>query len=129
MLGSLSEVDDAVQEAWLRLSRADAAGIVEHVLPMPIYRLEREVRSGFGRAVKEARRGQVVVESFVTGNDYRVLVVGGRMVAVAQRVPAHVIGDAIARHVPIFDFLRGEEPYKYAFGPEPQDLFCLQVRA
>ncbi len=27
MLGSLSEVDDAVQEAWLRLSRADAAGI------------------------------------------------------------------------------------------------------
>ena len=27
MLGSLSEVDDAVQEAWLRLSRADSAGI------------------------------------------------------------------------------------------------------
>ena len=27
MLGSLSEVDDAVQEAWLRLSRADRAGI------------------------------------------------------------------------------------------------------
>ena len=24
MLGSLSEADDAVQEAWLRLSRADA---------------------------------------------------------------------------------------------------------
>jgi len=27
MLGSSSEVDDAVQEAWLRLSRADTAGI------------------------------------------------------------------------------------------------------
>ena len=27
MLGSLSEVDDAVQEAWLRLSRADTMGI------------------------------------------------------------------------------------------------------
>src|SRR6186713_1988469 len=27
MLGSSSEVDDAVQEAWLRLSRTDAAGI------------------------------------------------------------------------------------------------------
>src|SRR6188768_601872 len=27
MLGSSGEVDDAVQEAWLRLSRADAAGI------------------------------------------------------------------------------------------------------
>src|SRR5258706_11136520 len=27
MLGSLSEADDAVQEAWLRLSRSDAADI------------------------------------------------------------------------------------------------------
>ncbi len=56
-------------------------------------RTERTVRQGFKRAVKEARRGDVVVESFVTGNDYRVLVIGGRMVAVAQRVPAHVVGD------------------------------------
>src|SRR5215211_262911 len=27
MLGSLSEADDAVQEAWLRLSRADTGGV------------------------------------------------------------------------------------------------------
>jgi len=27
MLGSLSEADDAVQEAWLRLSRSEASGI------------------------------------------------------------------------------------------------------
>ena len=27
MLGSLSEADDAVQEAWLRLSRADVSGV------------------------------------------------------------------------------------------------------
>ena len=27
MLGSLSEADDAVQEAWLRLSRSDGAAI------------------------------------------------------------------------------------------------------
>jgi cyanophycin synthetase len=54
---------------------------------------ERGVRTGFRRALKEARRPLVVVESFITGNDYRVLVVGGHIVAVAQRVPAHVIGD------------------------------------
>jgi cyanophycin synthetase len=54
---------------------------------------ERGVRQGFKRALKEARRQAVVVESYVTGNDYRVLVIGGHMVAVAQRVPAHVIGD------------------------------------
>jgi cyanophycin synthetase len=54
---------------------------------------EGAVRAGFDRAAGQSRRGLVVVESFVTGNDYRVLVVGGHMVAVAQRVPAHVIGD------------------------------------
>ena len=27
MLGSLSEADDAVQEAWLRLERTDASGV------------------------------------------------------------------------------------------------------
>ncbi len=56
-------------------------------------RSEDDVRSAFERAVAESRRGDVVVESFVTGSDYRVLVVGGRMVAVAERVPAHVTGD------------------------------------
>jgi cyanophycin synthetase len=54
---------------------------------------DRGVRAGFKRALKESRRGVVVVEAFVTGNDYRVLVIGGHMVAVAERVPAHVIGD------------------------------------
>ena len=54
---------------------------------------ERAVRTGFRRAQKESRRGFVVVESFVTGSDYRVLVIGGRMVAIAERVPAHVMGD------------------------------------
>ena len=34
---------------------------------------------------------------------------------------------AIERGIPAFDFLRGEEPYKYAFGPEPADLFNVRV--
>jgi len=41
----------------------------------------------------ESRRGWIIVEAFLAGNDYRFLVVGGRMVAVAERVPAHVVGD------------------------------------
>lgn len=42
---------------------------------------------------------------------------------------AHVIRDAIVRGVPVFDFLRGEEPYKYAFGPVPMDLSALELTA
>jgi len=35
----------------------------------------------------------VIVETFQVGNDYRILVVEGRVVAAAQRVPGHVVGD------------------------------------
>ena len=56
-------------------------------------RTERAVRTGFRRAVKESRRGVVVVETYVTGSDYRVLVIGGKVIAIAERVPAHVVGD------------------------------------
>ena len=54
-----------------------------------------DVRAAFPTAKEESRRGSIVVESFVTGKDYRVLVIGGRMVALAERVPAHVIGDGV----------------------------------
>ena len=51
------------------------------------------VRAGFGVARAESRAGAVVVESYLVGNDYRCLVIGGVLRAVAQRVPAHVDGD------------------------------------
>jgi len=54
---------------------------------------EEEVRESFVVAEGESRRGYVIVESFVTGRDYRCLIVGGRMQAIAERVPAHVVGD------------------------------------
>ena len=51
------------------------------------------MRDGYRVARGQSRGGSVVVESFLTGNDYRCLVVGGVLRAVAQRVPAHVDGD------------------------------------
>jgi len=39
----------------------------------------------------------------------------------------HVIRDAIERRVARFDFLRGEEAYKYAFGAVAEDLFNVVV--
>jgi cyanophycin synthetase len=51
------------------------------------------VRAGYAAARAESRNGGVVVETYLTGNDYRCLVIGGVLRAVAQRVPAHVDGD------------------------------------
>ena len=44
-------------------------------------------------AAKESSRGAVIVEKFITGEDYRLLVINNRLVAAAKRTPAHVIGD------------------------------------
>ncbi|MBL0966760.1 MAG: cyanophycin synthetase, partial [Blastomonas sp.] len=35
----------------------------------------------------------VIIEQMLTGTDHRFLVVGGKLVAVAERVPAHVVGN------------------------------------
>lgn len=41
---------------------------------------------------------------------------------------AHVIRDAIERGGRRFDFLRGEERYKYDFGPTPEDVYAVTIR-
>ena len=57
---------------------------------------EEAVRAAFAVADEQSRRGWVIVESFVTGRDYRCLIIDGRMAAIAERVPAHVIGDGVS---------------------------------
>ncbi len=49
------------------------------------------------RAFGEARvhSGTVLVESFLQGFDHRMLVVNGALVAVAKRVPGHVVGNGV----------------------------------
>lgn len=47
--------------------------------------------AGLAHAKKYSRR--VIVERFITGFDFRVLVIDNKVVAAAQRVPAHVKGD------------------------------------
>jgi len=46
---------------------------------------------GLAYAKKYSRR--VIVEKFITGFDFRVLVINNQIIAAAQRVPAHVVGD------------------------------------
>lgn len=50
-----------------------------------------QVRWGYEQAIKHGRR--VIVEEQYVGRDYRILVIGGQIAAVAERVPARVIGD------------------------------------
>lgn len=65
---------------------------------------EDQVRTAFDVALESARGRHVLVESFIEGMDHRMLVVHNKLVAVAKRVPGHVVGDgesSIARLVEI----------------------------
>ncbi len=52
---------------------------------------EEELKEAFARAKEMSSR--VIIEQYLTGNDYRMLVVGGKFVAAAKRMPAEVVGD------------------------------------
>lgn len=52
-----------------------------------------ELISVFDSAIKYSRA--VVVEKHIPGKDYRLLVVGGKMVAAAERKPPEVLGDGV----------------------------------
>src|SRR4249920_1424908 len=52
---------------------------------------EEEVIAGFAKA-KEISRS-VIVETFLEGDDHRLLVVNGELVAATRRTPGHVVGD------------------------------------
>jgi len=54
---------------------------------------DEEVEDGFRFARENGSSRAVLVESFITGFDHRMLVVNGDLVAVAKRVPGHVVGD------------------------------------
>ncbi|HEY5586451.1 MAG TPA: cyanophycin synthetase [Ruminiclostridium sp.] len=55
---------------------------------------ESQIQQAFFEAEKYSNT--MILEKYISGNDYRVLVVGGRVSAVAQRMPPRVIGDGIS---------------------------------
>ena len=60
----------------------------------------------FDKAREHAR--SVVVENFLSGFDHRMLVVGGELVAVAKRVPGHVVGDGTHTLTELIDILNSD---------------------
>jgi cyanophycin synthetase len=52
---------------------------------------DEEVAHGFAAAREHSR--SVIVETFMEGDDHRLLVVNGELVAATRRTPGHVVGD------------------------------------
>jgi cyanophycin synthetase len=65
-----------------------------------------EVEVAFGKAREHSRT--VVIETFLTGHDHRMLVVNGQLVAVAKRVPGHVVGDGVRTIAELVDVVNGD---------------------
>lgn len=55
---------------------------------------DAELQEAF--AIASRHNPAVIVERFIDGEDHRLLVIDGKLVAAARRRPAHVIGDGIA---------------------------------
>ncbi|MBE9549712.1 MAG: cyanophycin synthetase [Proteobacteria bacterium] len=54
---------------------------------------DNEVESAFRFAREKGKSRGILIESMIQGFDHRMLVVNGELVAVAKRVPGHVVGD------------------------------------
>jgi cyanophycin synthetase len=54
---------------------------------------DEEVAQGFAVAREHSR--SVIVESYLEGDDHRLLVVNGELVAATRRTPGHVVGDGV----------------------------------
>jgi len=64
---------------------------------------EAEVAQGFRLAREHSR--SVIVESFLEGDDHRLLVVNGELVAATRRTPGHVVGDGLHTVAQLIDLV------------------------
>jgi len=62
--------------------------------------------AGYGAA--SAISEEVLVERFIPGHDYRLLVIGNRLIAAARRDPPHVVGDAVHTVSELVELVNGD---------------------
>jgi cyanophycin synthetase len=65
-----------------------------------------EIPVAFEKAREHART--IVVETYIEGFDHRMLVVNGELIAVAKRVPGHVIGDGVSTIAELVDIVNSD---------------------
>lgn len=64
---------------------------------------DEEVAAGFAVAREHSR--SVIVETFLEGDDHRLLVVNGELVAATRRTPGHVTGDGVHTVVELIEIV------------------------
>jgi cyanophycin synthetase len=72
--------------------------------------------AAFAHAKDSSKSGAIIVEKFITGEDYRLLVINNVLVAAAKRTPAHVIGDGKSSVETLIDLVNKDE--RRGFGHE-----------
>jgi cyanophycin synthetase len=90
------------------------------------------VRKAFSQARKYSEN--ILVETFIDGRDYRMIVLDGRLVFALQRVPASVVGDGIHTVRQLADLQNALPPpndgrsvvYKLNLGREAFDLLAVR---
>jgi len=84
------EVDEAIEKIGFPLVFKPLDGNHGKGASINVKTVE-DAKAAFEHAKKYSRR--IIVEKFITGYDFRVLVINHRFIAAALREPAHVIGD------------------------------------
>jgi cyanophycin synthetase len=54
---------------------------------------QQEAEEAYDLASTASKTRSVIVERYYKGSDHRILVINGKVAAVAERIPAHVVGD------------------------------------
>jgi cyanophycin synthetase len=70
----------------------------------------------FHHAKASSKSGAIIVEKFIKGDDYRLLVINNKLVAGAIRTPAHVIGDGTSTVQELIDKVNSDP--RRGFGHE-----------
>lgn len=93
VISKATQLEEALQQLEFPLVVKPLDGNHGRGITTHIFSLE-QAQLAFKNAQKVSNR--VIVEHFIKGDDYRFLVVNYKLIAVAKRIPAFVIGDGIS---------------------------------
>jgi len=94
-------------------------------------RTQEQVLTAYAAAREES--SNIIVEKHASGGDFRLLIVGDKLVAASQRQPAHIMGDGQRTVQALVDEVNGDqrrgEDHATCLSKIPLDTISLQVLA